>query len=175
MAKPPITPPSKGKSVRGGRHQPQPPYLTNSSHINGGFILEFCHGLWHLHYSRSCTLPLRLRAPRVLEDSRGLYLDSRRASSKQPLVVLAPRKAATGERAQLKGEERKSAKDYTSTATAAAGGRRTVHGRGAGLQPYSLASYLLLQPSSARTSRHHHARRSKLRLQTLYRPGVCRR
>jgi len=49
-----------------------------------------------------------------------------------------------------------------------------MHGHRAGLlQLRILTSYLLLRSSSARPSGPHHARRSKLRQQTLY--GVPRR
>ena len=79
------------------------------------------------------------------------------------------------EKGKEREKEKEPAKNGTSSSKrAGVGGRRRTHGRGAGLlQLRSLASYLFLQSSSARPSRPHHARRSNLRQQTLYR-APCR-
>ena len=78
----------------------------------------------------------------------------------------------TRERAAEKEKEREPAKDGPSSPKREAeeGGRKTMHGRGAGLlQIRSLMSDLFPQSSSARPSRPHHARRSKLHQRSLYR------
>jgi len=152
VAKPLTSSPSKGKSVRGGKHQPKPPYVTSSSHINGAFLFEFSHGPWYLDYARTCTVPCACELRRLRKTVAA------RARARVAPVRGGPqwfwrheRRQQVGERSRKGEKEGKPAKDGTSNPNRDGGGRRKEDdarargGPAAATQPGILSAPTILQ------------------------------